>query len=63
MKLTPEEQSILDGQQGESLKTLMELLVQYGEECDAEQLVPIEGQPHLEISSCASRDGTFNHIF
>jgi predicted aconitase len=63
MKLTPEEQSILDGQQGESLQMLMELLVQYGEDCDAEQLVPIEGQPHLEISSCASRDRTFNHIF
>ena len=63
MKLTPEEQSILDGQQGESLQALMALLLQYGEDCGAVQLVPIEGQPHLEIASCASQDKTFNHIF
>jgi predicted aconitase len=63
MKLTPEEHSILDGQQGEPLQALMELLVQYGEDCGAEQLVPIEGQPHLENSSCSSQDQTFNHIF
>jgi predicted aconitase len=63
MKLTPEEQSILDGQQGEALQALMEILVQYGEGNGAEHLVPIEGQPHLEVSSHAGWSPTFECVF
>jgi predicted aconitase len=63
MNLTPEELSILNGQQGETLQTLMQILVDYGKKHGAVQLVPIEGQPHLEISSGNSRDKAFLHIF
>jgi len=41
MKLTKEEQSIYDGEQGEVLQKAMEILVALGKIYDAEELVPI----------------------
>jgi predicted aconitase len=50
MKLTNEEQAILDGKQGETLQKVMRSVVLYGETFGAERLVPIEGHPHLVTS-------------
>lgn len=43
MTLTPEQQAILDGEKGETLKKVMKTLVLYGETFGAERMVPITG--------------------
>jgi predicted aconitase len=50
MILTDEEQALLDGRQGETLRKVMRSVVAYGEVFGAERLVPIEGMPHLVTS-------------
>jgi predicted aconitase len=47
MKLTPEEQSILDGRQGATLQKVIQSVVTYGEIFNATHLEPIEGMPHM----------------
>lgn len=49
IKLTQEEQDILQGKQGETLQKVMKTLVLYGEALDAERLVDIEGDGHFVI--------------
>jgi predicted aconitase len=48
--LTPEEQAIYDGSQGEVMQKVMRSVVLYGEAFGADRLVPISGQPHLVTS-------------
>ncbi len=50
MTLSPEEESILRGEQGETLRKVMQSVVMYGEAFGAEKLVPIQGSPHLVTS-------------
>ncbi len=51
MTLTPEQQDVLDGKQGETLKKVMRTLVLYGETFGAERMVPITGEyGHLVTS-------------
>ena len=50
MKLTNEEQDILNGKYGDILQKTMETLVRYGEMYDAECLVPLDGPVHLVCS-------------
>ena len=50
MKLTPEEQDILDGKQGEVLAKVMKTLVMYGDAFGAEKFVPAPGPAHLVTS-------------
>lgn len=50
MKLTPEEISILQGGQGETMRKTMETLVRYGDAYDAECLVPLDGPIHMVCS-------------
>ena len=44
MKLTQEQQAILDGARGETMAKVMETLVAYGDTFRAERMVPITGQ-------------------
>ena len=50
MRLTAEEQAILDGQRGETLAKVMKSLVMYGDTFGAKKMVPATGQAHLETS-------------
>jgi hypothetical protein len=50
MKLTREEQAILDGEQGRVLAKVMRSVVLYGEAFGAEQLIDIAGDQHLVTS-------------
>ena len=51
MKLTQEQQAILDGARGETMAKVMETLVAYGDTFRAERMVPITGQyGHTVIS-------------
>lgn len=51
MKLTQEQQAILDGARGETMAKVMETLVAYGDSFRAERMVPITGQyGHTVIS-------------
>lgn len=50
MILSPEDQAILDGKQGEVLQKVMKSVVVYGETFGADHLVPIAGSPHLVTS-------------
>lgn len=50
MTLTPEEQSILDGKQGDVLAKAMKSIVVYGETFGATRLVDISGSQHLVTS-------------
>ena len=50
MRLTAEEQAILDGQRGETLAKVMKSLVMYGDTFGAEKMVPATGQAHLVTS-------------
>ena len=43
MRLTPEEQAILDGEQGEIMAKIMKTVVMYGETFGAERLVETTG--------------------
>ncbi|MGK7896391.1 MAG: aconitase X [Xenococcus sp. (in: cyanobacteria)] len=49
MKLTTEEQAILDGRDGEEKAKLMKILVQFGNIFGAEQLVELGGAPHSNM--------------
>ena len=50
MQLTPEEQAMLDGAQGETMAKVMKTLVMYGETFGADKMVPIDGPAHLVTS-------------
>ena len=51
MKLTPEQQEILDGGKGEILSKVIKTLIMYGEAFGAEKLVPVTGElGHTVIS-------------
>ena len=50
MKLTPEEEGILNGAQGEVLAKVMKSLVLYGDAFGAERFVPVVGKGHLVTS-------------
>ncbi|MGI5976686.1 MAG: aconitase X [Candidatus Limivicinus sp.] len=51
MKLSPEQQAILDGSKGETMAKVMETLVLYGDAFDAERMVPISSRyGHTVIS-------------
>ena len=41
MKLTPEQQDMLDGAQGETMAKVVRTLVMYGDAFGAERMVPI----------------------
>ena len=41
MKLTPEQQAMLDGQQGETMAKVVKTLVMYGDAFGAERMVPV----------------------
>ena len=51
MKLTPEQQAMLDGAQGETMAKVVRTLVMYGDAFGAERMVPITGKcGHTVIS-------------
>ncbi len=50
MKLTPEEEGILGGSQGEAMAKVMKTLVLYGDAFGAERFVPVVGKGHLVTS-------------
>ena len=54
MKLTQEEQDILQGKQGLTMQKVMQTVVLYGEALNAERLVDIEGDGHFVISFATS---------
>ena len=49
MKLTKEEQAILDGKEGEEKAKLMKILVAFGNAFGAEKLVELGGAPHSNL--------------
>lgn len=49
MKLTPQEQAILDGKEGEEKAKLMKILVQFGNTFGADKLVDLGGAPHSNM--------------
>lgn len=51
MKLTADQQAILDGKQGETLSKVMETLVRYGELFGAESMVPVTSQYNHLVTS------------
>lgn len=51
MKLTDEQQAILDGEKGETLAKVMETLVRYGELFGAESMVPVTSQYNHLVTS------------
>lgn len=51
MKLTPEQQAVLDGAKGDVMARVMKTLVMYGETFDSEKMVPVTGEfGHTVIS-------------
>ncbi len=51
MQLTPQQQAMLDGEQGETIAKVMKTLVMYGETFGAEKMVPVTGEyGHLVTS-------------
>lgn len=51
MKLTEEQQAVLDGKNGETMAKVMETLVRYEELFKAERMVPVTGKyGHLVTS-------------
>ena len=50
MKLTKEEQEILDGKQGEVMAKIMRTVVEFGEVFGAKKLVPVTHEGHLVTS-------------
>ncbi|MCL2508950.1 MAG: aconitase X catalytic domain-containing protein [Oscillospiraceae bacterium] len=50
MNLTPEEQGILNGEQGETMQKVMRSLVMYGDAFGAKRFVPVTGKGHLVTS-------------
>ncbi len=51
MKLTKEQQAILDGQKGETLAKVMKTIVMYGDAFEAEKLVPITSKYNHLVTS------------
>ena len=51
MKLTNEQQAILDGQKGETLAKVMKTLVMYGDAFEAEKLVEITSEYNHLVTS------------
>ena len=51
MKLTKEQQAILDGEKGETLAKVMKTLVKYGNVFNAEKLVPITSEYNHLVTS------------
>ncbi len=51
MKLTPEQQAILNGEKGETLAKVMKTLVMYGDAFEAEKLVPITSKYNHLVTS------------
>ena len=51
MKLTDEQQAILDGAQGETLAKIMKTLVMYGEAFGAEKMVPVTSEYNHLVTS------------
>lgn len=51
MKLTEEQQAILDGEKGETLAKVMETMVRYGELFGADSMVPISSQYNHLVTS------------
>ena len=49
-RLTPEEQAIMDGEQGEILQKVMNTVVTYGKLMGATRLVDLQAAPHLALS-------------
>ena len=49
IKLTKEEQDIMDGKQGEVLANLMKTVVTYGTAFGADKLVKLGGNPHTVL--------------
>jgi predicted aconitase len=50
MTLTPEEQAILDGAQGELMQKVMNTVVTYGNIMGATKLVDLQAAPHLALA-------------
>lgn len=50
LKLTPEEQDIMDGKQGELLQKAMKTICAYGQLFGAEKLVDLDCAPHMAMS-------------
>jgi len=51
MKLTKEQQEILDGKKGETLAKVMKTLIQYGEVFGAKKMVPVTGKYNHLVTS------------
>ena len=51
MKLTEEQQAILDGAQGEVLAKVMKTMVMYGETFGAEKMVPVTSEYNHLVTS------------
>jgi predicted aconitase len=68
VKLTDDEQAMLDGEQGEATQAAMDLLVRYGEVLGAERLVDTDnvcganlfGSRHLSVCGLAGPDAGFS---
>ncbi len=50
LQLTPDEQAILNGEQGDTLQKVMQTVVTFGELFGAEKLVDLKSAPHLAMS-------------
>ena len=50
MSLTPEEQAILNGSQGEVMAKVLKTLAMYGDTFGADKFIPISGPGHLVTS-------------
>ena len=51
MILTPEQQAVLNGSQGETLAKVMKTLVMYGETFGAEKMVPVTSEYNHLVTS------------
>ena len=51
MYLTPEQQAILDGAQGETMAKVMQTLVMYGEAFGADKMVPVTSDYNHLVTS------------
>ena len=51
MKLTKEQQAILDGEKGQTMAKVMETIIRYGELFGAEKLVPVTSEYNHLVTS------------
>ena len=51
MRLTGEQQAVLDGGKGETLSKVMETLIRYGELFGAEKMVPVTSEYNHLVTS------------